>query len=114
MKPFLTACSIGSLALNAVLIAMVFAGRDAAPTPEVAKGTTPAARPPELAATINDQVWSTLRGEELQKMVQQLRDSGFPIDIVRAILGAQIRESFAARRKAIDPDADTRPYWKSG
>lgn len=104
---------VGSLILNAtlaVLLALGARSNDAAPTvtPSLAAR---AARP--AGSVIDDSVWPSLSQGDLATQVQRLRDSGFPPAIVRAIMQAQLSEQYAARRKAIDPTADTRPFWKS-
>ena len=105
----------GSLGLNATLLGLLVVGRTqdrrlpAAPAPvKPARATAPTA--PQIDGT----VWPTLQGSgDLPALVASLRESGFPPAMVRAIVQAQVMEQFAARHKALDPEADARPFWKS-
>jgi hypothetical protein len=45
--------------------------------------------------------------------VAELRAAGFPPNIVRAIVTAQLTAIFAERRRALDPEAGRRPFWKN-
>lgn len=102
-----------SLGLNAVLLALLALGfrEPAAPAVAAVKPTRAAAA---TAPIIDATVWPSLqRGGDLPSLVASLREAGFPPAMVRAIVSAQINEQFAARRKALDPDADSRPFWKS-
>ena len=104
----------GSLLLNAglaVLLAVGAATRPSAPDPKPSAAARPA---PSAGPVIDATVWPALSEGDLTSQVARLRESGFPPAIVRAIIGAQVTEQFAARRKAIDPQADQRPFWKTG
>ena len=59
------------------------------------------------------EAWGNLQNGDLAALRDRLRAEGFPPEIVRAILAAQIRESFAARRKAIEDAQGETPYWKN-
>lgn len=103
----------GSLIFNAGLAVILVLGASQ-PAPVV--DPTPQ-RAPRVVATgpvIDANVWPTLSEGDLPKLVSRLRESGFPPSVVRAIVGAQLSEQYAARRKAIDPGADSRPFWKAG
>jgi hypothetical protein len=63
------------------------------------------------ATTDTAQTWTKLQSDDLATFVQHLRDNGFPPNLIRAILAAQIRERFAAQRKAIEGDSQGRDYW---
>ncbi len=56
--------------------------------------------------------WDTLQGTDLVSERDRLRAEGFPDAMIRAILSAQIRERYAAQRKAIEKTADL-PYWRT-
>lgn len=104
--PFL----LTSLACNAAF-ALVFALGSRAPAPEAAApaSAVPAQPvPPVLEAGI----WSSLQTTDLPTLVARLRATGVPPDIIRAMVAAQIAESFAARRKALEPADDRLPFWK--
>lgn len=114
MKTVLTVLVAGSLALNLVCLALLISGRTEAPDTVRAPVASPASVAAAATTPLNDQVWAGLRaGEDLPAMVQRLRAAGFPPDVIRAIMAAQLRENFAARLKAIDPGAESRPFWKS-
>lgn len=115
MKTILVLLAAGSLAFNLALVGVLFAGRNsrndvssATLNAAVAAPASPSAIPVAQADT-----WSKLRADDLPAMVQQLRDAGFPPDVVRAIMAAQLRELYAARIKALDPNADQRAFWKA-
>jgi hypothetical protein len=95
--------------LNAVLACGLLAGRR--PDVAVAPAAAPAA-PAAAAPTIDAAIWPALEGGNLAELAARLRVSGFPPDIVRAIVAARIRESFAARRRALLATADSAPFWK--
>ncbi len=99
----------GSLALNAILALGLLAGRDAAPA---AAPAAPAAAPATAAPKIDAEIWPALEGGSLAELAARLRVSGFPPDIVRAIIAARIQESFAARRRALFAAAESVPFWK--
>jgi hypothetical protein len=111
LAPFLLA---GSLILNAGLVVLLAVGAATQqPAPEMSPPA--AARPSRAAGPVVDAtVWPALSEGDLPSQVTRLRESGFPPAIVRAIMQAQVSEQFAARRKAIDPQADQRPFWKTG
>lgn len=101
-----------SLALNALLAVLLIVGRASAPTPAPATAA-PAPRVAPAGPVVDGQTWASLQRDDLPGLVAHLRAAGFPPEVVRAILTAQIREQFAARERALDPGAETRPFWKS-
>lgn len=112
MKPALLAIGLaGSLALNGVL-ALRWMNRP--PAPAVQQTPAPrAAAPVPTPLEITPDLWPSLQPEDLPAMVAQLRAAGFPPSLVRAIVTAQLNATYAARRKALDPEADNRPFWKN-
>ncbi|MBI5769436.1 MAG: hypothetical protein HZA93_16700 [Verrucomicrobia bacterium] len=99
-----------SLLLNAALGVLVLAGSAAAPP------TTPAARPAATRATlpaIDATIWPTLQAGTLPELVRNLRQAGFPPEVVRAVAAGRIEEIFAARMKALFPGSDQLPFWKN-
>jgi hypothetical protein len=113
MKTVVAVLIAGSLALNLVLLAVLFAGRETTPATSAPTSAAPKIAAKPTTPAIDDQTWSTLRTEDLSAMVSRLRENGFPPATVRAIMAAHLREAYAARIKALDPDADNRPFWKS-
>lgn len=65
------------------------------------------------APSVDRDVWPALSTKDLPEMVKRLRASGFPPAVVRAIMAAQVRESFAARRKAVQAASPEAPYWQN-
>ena len=113
MKPAFIVCLAGSVALNVTLLGLMVAGQASPAARQAPASAKPIASSAPTAPNIDEKTWSTLRSDDLPAMVSQLRASGFPPDLVRAIMAAHLRESTAARRKALDPDADSRPFWKN-
>lgn len=105
--PFLIA---GSLLLNVLLVGALLAGRNSAPAPAVT--STPSAPKPATPPIVDAQTWTGLHAEDLAQMVQSLREAGFPPAVLRAIVATQLRERYAARLKALDPESGSRPFWK--
>jgi hypothetical protein len=110
MKPLVATLLAASLALNAALAGLILAGYPASRPAPAPAAAAPRAAPPAPVA-IDATVWPALAAGELPALVARLRAAGFPPDAVRAILTAQVRERFAARRQALDPGADGRPFW---
>jgi hypothetical protein len=104
-----------SVTLNIALIALFIVGASSNRDMSVANPTVAVTAPVAVSAgpKIDPQIWHDLNTANPRTLVQQLRAAGFPANVIRAILSAQIQESFAEMRKALDPSADTRPFWKS-
>lgn len=107
----------GSLVLNAALVAVIVLGArgDSADTSAgaTAAGTTHTrAVAASGSASPGLDTWNQLQSDDLAVQRNRLRDEGFPASLVRTILVAQVRESFAARRKAIESAPAEQPYWR--
>lgn len=107
----------GSLAANAVLIGMIALGSSSdsasttgAPREKLAAAKTTASADPTAP---NAETWEELQAADLPAQRDRLRAAGFPPELVRAILAAQVSESFAARRKAIEQSQGETPFWKN-
>ncbi len=111
MKLLIALVAASSLALNLILVGMLFAGRNS--TGVKADSSAPAAPAGAPAATAKDPSWTDFKTEDLPAMVQQLRDHGFPPHLVRAVASGRIRDLYAARFRALDPQSDSRPFWLS-
>jgi hypothetical protein len=103
---------VGSLALNAAMAFFLVH------PPVAASAATKAVSPTRRSAeTLDDKVdakiWSDLKTDDLPTLVARLRDSGFPPDVIRAIIVGQLNELYAARRKALGFDASSQAYWKN-
>lgn len=109
MKPLLIILTVGSIALNLLLVGMLFAGRTVVEStpPAGATSTVPKASPEKAPS------WTDFQTEDLPAMVQNLRNHGFPPHLVRAVTAGRIREMYAARFRALDPNSDSRPFWQS-
>ena len=100
----------GSVTFNLVLAALFFSGPSAppAPAPVVA-----APRPAPKPTAPGPETWAALRTDDLAAQRDRLRAEGFPPDLVRAIVAAQLSERFAGRRKALDAAHRDQPFWKN-
>ena len=102
-----------SLLLNATLLGILVMGSmdgdRSAKRPAAAELPVAVKQAPTPASPVD--AWSELRSADLAQQRDRLRAEGFPPSVVRAIVGAQVRESFAARRKAVEPAGDV-PFWK--
>ncbi len=62
-----------------------------------------------------DAVWPVLIGTgDLSALVERLRAGGFPPDVIRGIVGAQIAEQFNERRQALAGTPEVAPFWQTG
>ena len=106
---------LASLAANVALIGVIASGafRDqpvAAPAPVVVSS---APTPSAASAVAPAEAWQELNAADLAAQRDRLKAEGFPPSVIRSILAAQIREQFAARRKAIEATTANQPYWKN-
>ncbi len=105
-----------SLALNGALGWLLITSPHS--PPPVATDPPTSSPPPSATALatqskIDPDIWPSLQTDELPALVARLRATGFPPDVIRGILSARLGEIFIARRKALDPEEDTRPFWKT-
>ncbi len=116
MKSFFKLLLAISLLINAALAAVLVAGAfTSKPNVDTETAAAAAARTAAAAkaASTNVDVWSTIKSDDLPGLVAHLRAAGFPARLVRAILAAQIRDQFAARRKAIEGNSADGAFWKN-
>jgi hypothetical protein len=108
MKPSTLALS-GIVAANAVFVgAMVFSSpADSDSMAPHSKSITG-----DLSTTPPIKTWAELQSDSLGGQRDRMSAAGFPPDIVRAILRAQVNESFAPRRKALEEARSEIPFWK--
>jgi hypothetical protein len=102
---------ISSLALNAAL-GLALLKTTAVPVIEKPVAP-PVAESVPLAPKIDAGIWPSLQPDDLPTLIAQLRAAGFPPIVVRAIVSAQLSKLFAPRRAAMDPGADSRPFFKN-
>ena len=110
MKPLSLLLAV-SLLINAAVGVALILPRESAPTRVTPPPATTDATAPAVPI-VDAETWSRLETRELPDLVARLRREGFPPEIVRAIVLAQVNALFAARRQALDPAAGNRPYWK--
>lgn len=118
MKPVTTALLVVSVALNAALAYAALTGRARlaeSENPNSALSTLNSqlsASSTPGSASVDPATWSKLETTDLPDLVTRLRAAGFPKEMIRAIMSGLINEQFTARRRALDPDAANRAYWK--
>ena len=67
------------------------------------------------ANSFDAKTWSTLQtGGDLKALVERLRAAGFPPEVIRAIISAQLRERYATQRKALFDSMPETPFWQRG
>jgi hypothetical protein len=111
----------GSLVLNVgLLIALVLRPSLAPPTVRdfivqhlsASPAPTPA-KPITAAPAPRQQLWTTLdiKGD-LAVVVAQLRKAGFPANVIRALVSAEIERRYIARNRALTEPDPNAPFWK--
>ncbi|MBL9212705.1 MAG: hypothetical protein JNL92_19745, partial [Opitutaceae bacterium] len=100
-----------SLLLNAAIGLVLVRSRTPESVP-LPPPTTPRDATAPVPPVVDAETWSRLETRELPDLIARLRSEGFPPEVVRAIVLAQVNALFAARRQALDPAAGNRPYWK--
>jgi hypothetical protein len=111
MKTLFSLALAASLGLNAAIAYLLLKGSatdNAATTASLTAGAT------KIAATPGGpETWSHLQTDDLAQEIKRLEASGFPPNVIRAIIAAHIHEQYAARMKALSPDNLDRPFWKN-
>lgn len=108
---------LGNLALLALVLLAPVGKKEGSPAAATSRASATAGQSGGKTGDVNvsdvdPALWKNLGGEDLPSLVSRLRGAGFPPSIVRAIVAAQVNESFAARRKAIAPPKTDVPFWK--
>jgi hypothetical protein len=101
-----------SLLFNLALATLYFAGSTPAPASRPVAAADPRFTEP-ARPTIDANLWPSLQADALPELVRNLRDAGFPPELVRAIAAARLEEAYGARMKALFPGADQLPFWKN-
>jgi hypothetical protein len=65
------------------------------------------------AATDRSQLWPALRSDDLPGLVARLRAAGFPPNLVRAIVSAEIEGRFRSKAMELVGAVEDVPFWKS-
>jgi len=102
-----------SLVVNYALIALIVVGgvvKFTSKPPVTIPSPAVVARPESTAIS---EIWLTLKNDELGQLAARLRTEEFPEWAVRAVVTARVRESFGARRKAIEAAQSDVPYWRT-
>jgi hypothetical protein len=108
-----------SLAANAALIGGFMLGAWGSPSSATAPATTSATGRTATGAGDSSvpagggRDWAALQTNDFALQRDRLRAEGFPPAMIRALLAAQIRETFADRRKAIEAGRGEIPFWKN-
>jgi hypothetical protein len=121
MKTILPLIAGLSLALNGVLAVLITRspGSSDAPvrTPETISEPANAAAKSlagtGAAAQIDPALQASLDSGDLAGLVARLRENGFPPDVIRAMVRAELGRKFVARRQELDPGEATRPFWQN-
>jgi len=100
-----------SLALNLALAVLLFAGRttETVTSPVASRAGTDDQAGRSTAAAAHG--WDKFETDDLPALVRDLQAHGFPPHIVRAIVAGRLRDDFSIRFRALDPDAESRPFW---
>lgn len=126
---------VGSLALNAGLVAVYFSRTPAAPAavaeatsagtagstispssgPSAGETTSSAVKKATKSSGAKDaeNTWASLNTGDLRALAARLRAAGFPPSMVRAVVNAQLSESFKTRREQLMPPTTDRPFWQT-
>jgi hypothetical protein len=112
----------GSLAFNVVLLsALAFRPSLAPPVicdfivQHIVAPRTPApAKPVVIAPAPRKQLWPALdMTGDLAVVVTRLRKAGFPADVIRALVSAEINRRYLARNRALTEPDPNAPFWKT-
>lgn len=64
-------------------------------------------------ATAIAQAWRELQTDDVEQLTARLRAAGFPSDVLRSIVAAQLHEQFIARRDALLGARPVPSFWKN-
>lgn len=114
---------VGSLILNCTWVA-AFALRPTLAPPAIREltaryfgGDEPRALPAKATApkgAARKQLWPTLdAGGDLQTLIGRLRSAGFPADVIRAMVLAEMSARYDVRLRAMFESDPSTPFWKT-
>jgi hypothetical protein len=109
MKKILLPLLVASLVVN-LAFAVVFSLRFR--PPPAAATVVPTVATPSAAPLLHPDVWPSLKTDDMRELTARLRAAGFPLEIVQAIVSAQIYKSYESRIKALQPPNERLPFWK--
>lgn len=112
----------GSLAANAALVTVYLSRPHGSAAEKTAStiGTAHSAAdasathgetPTVANAATGGKAWDKLNTGDLRALVERLRAAGFPPSVVRAVVNSQVNELFKARRAALRPQQEEKPFW---
>ena len=110
-----------SLTANALLVAVIVVGEpwlfplgrsDAPPgvPAPAARTASPSDKPGGLPGA---RTWGALKGGDMASLIARLRAAGFPANVVRAIVKAQLDEKYRGLREHVVAELGPRPYWST-
>lgn len=110
-----------SLAANAALLALVAINAPAvfhlgplgSATGALAPVSRLAAPPDRQGGNPGARTWSALKADDLKSLVARLRAAGFPPNVIRAIVKAQLDERYSGLRKSVVAQLGPRPFWNA-
>jgi hypothetical protein len=106
-----------SLAVNAALVGAFVMGVSgdpaASPGPSAAASAAPVRARAAVPAGVDPELWNKLPAGDWPALMASLHAKGFPPSVIRAIVAAQVSESFRDRRKALGSAIDNIPFWKN-
>jgi hypothetical protein len=111
MKKILFPLFVASLVLNAGFVLVFGLGSRPASAPAVTATAAAVSHKPAVPVLSAD-VWPSLKSDDFRELATRLRAAGFPIEIVRAIVSAQIYQMYEPRIKALQPPNERLPFWK--
>lgn len=100
-----------SLVANATLLAVFSLGGASPASPAAATGVLTQASSVPAVPSLAER-WAQLPTGDLAALRDRLRAEGFPAKMIRSILAAQIRERYAAQRKALQVSDTETAFWK--
>ncbi len=86
-----------------------FLSRGATVAPVSSATPVPTAAKPAAPAPL---AWTTLASDDLPTLVSRLRAAGFPPNLVRALVWAEINRRFSAQTRELIAPYMNQPYWK--
>lgn len=64
------------------------------------------------AAAAQAQLWSRLAAGDVRGLTQRLREAGFPDEVIRSVVRAEVSRQFMGRIRELSASASATPYWE--
>lgn len=112
---------VASLLLNVALLAALAARPSLAPAGMQAflvrhfHSDTPQPPPPATAKSVpakRPKLWTALQHDDATTLIARLRTAGFPPNVIRALVTAEISARYDAQLRALQDTDPTVPFWK--